>query len=163
MYKVEQNKDIKKMIYNIRGKQVMLDSDVTYLFGYEVKQLNRQVSRNIERFPKEYCFKLTKEEYAFLRCQNGTLKNNRGVHTKYLPYVFTEYGITMLAGLLKSPIAIKASIRIVNQFIQMKKILKKDNSLDLINDIYNIKNTLIEYDDKIDELFDKFDRKEFKK
>ena len=69
----------------------------------------------------------------------------------------------MLAGLLKSPIAIKASIRIVNQFIQMKKILKKDNSLDLINDIYNIKNTLIEYDDKIDELFDIFDRKEFKK
>lgn len=163
MYEVEQNKDIKKMIYNIRGKQVMLDSDVTYLFGYEVKQLNRQVSRNIERFPKEYCFKLTKEEYAFLRCHFGTLKNNRGVHTKYLPYVFTEYGITMLAGLLKSPIAIKASIRIVNQFIQMKKILKKDNSLDLINDIYNIKNTLIEYDDKIDELFDKFDRKEFKK
>lgn len=61
---IEKN-DIKNMIYNIRGKQVMLDSDVAYLFGYEVKQLNRQVSRNIERFPETYCFRLTKEKYGF--------------------------------------------------------------------------------------------------
>lgn len=77
-----------------------------------------------------------------------------------MPFAFTEYGITMLAGLLKSPIAIKTSIRIVNQFIEMKRILKKDDSLALINVIYNIKNTLIEHSDKIDTLFDKFDRKE---
>lgn len=154
---IEKN-DIKNMIYNIRGKQVMLDSDVAYLFGYEVKQLNRQVSRNIERFPETYCFRLTKEEYGFLWCQNGTTNLNR--MRRNLPYAFTEYGITMLAGLLKSPIAIKTSIRIVNQFIEMKKILKKDDSLALINDIYNIKNTLIEHSDKIDTLFDKFDREE---
>lgn len=77
----------------------MLDSDVARLFGYETKQLNRQVSRNINRFPENYCFRLTEAEYNFLKCQNGTLKGNRGEHRKYLPYVFTEYGVTMLAGL----------------------------------------------------------------
>ncbi len=107
-----EKKNIKDMIYSIRGKQVMLDSDVAYLFGYEVKQLNRQVNRNKERFPKEYCFKLTKEEYELLWCQNGT--TNLSAMRRNLPYAFTEYGITMLAGLLKSSVAIKASIRIVN-------------------------------------------------
>lgn len=158
MQELTEKNNIKSMIYNIRGKQVMLDSDVAYLFGYEVKQLNRQVSRNIERFPETYCFRSSKEEYGFLWCQNSTTNSNR--IRRNLPYVFTEYGITKLAGLLKSPIAIKTSIRIVNQFIEMKKILKKDDSLALINDIYNIKNALIEHSDKIDTLFDKFDRKE---
>ncbi len=66
----------------------MLDSDVAMLFGYETKQLNRQVLRNIIRFPENYCFKLTEEEYNFLRCQNVTLKSGRGEHRKYLSNVF---------------------------------------------------------------------------
>ena len=98
---VSDNIKIKNMIYEIRGKNVMLDSDLAMLFGYETKQLNRQVLRNINRFPENYCFQITTAEYISLRCQNGTLKNGRGEHRKYLPYVFIEYGITMLAGILK--------------------------------------------------------------
>ena len=159
MYEVEQNKDIKKMIYNIRGKQVMLDSDVTYLFGYEVKQLNRQVSRNIERFPKEYCFKLTKEEYAFLRCHFGTLKNNRGVHTKYLPYVFTQEGIAMLSGVIKTEEAAKVNVEIMREFVKLRNFIN-NNPISLANDISIMKNMLFNHEEKISKLFDKFDRKE---
>ena len=117
---VSDNIKIENMIYEIRGKKIMLDSDLAMLFGYETKQLNRQVLRNINRFPENYCFQITDTEYISLRCQNGTLKNGRGEHRKYLPYVFTEYGITMLAGILKSEPAIKMSLRIVDIFITMK-------------------------------------------
>ena len=104
----------------------MLDSDVARLFEYATKDLNRNVKNNIERFPEYYCFQLTNEEYKSLRCKNFTLnENGRGQHWKYLPYVFTEYGITMLAGLLKSEIAVNISIRIVNTFIEMRKMLSK--------------------------------------
>ena len=120
------NQDIKNLIYTIRGKQVMLDSDVARLFEYATKDLNRNVKNNIERFPEYYCFQLTDEEYKSLRCKIFTLnENGRGQHRKYLPYVFTEYGIAMLAGLLKSEIAVNISIRIVNTFIEMRKMLSK--------------------------------------
>ena len=121
-YEIE---NIKNLIYTIRGKQVMLDKDVANLFKYETKDLNRAVKNNINRFPDYYCFKLTEEEYNSLRCKNFTLNNKgRGQYRKYLPYVFTEYGITMLAGILKSKIAVEVSIRIVNLFIEMRKIPK---------------------------------------
>ena len=120
------NQDIKNLIYTIRGKQVMLDSDVARLFKYTTKDLNRNIKNNIERFPEYYCLQLTNEEYKSLRCTIFTLnENGRGQHRKYLPYVFTEYGITMLAGLLKSEIAVNISIRIVNTFIEMRKMLSK--------------------------------------
>ena len=117
---VESDIQIENMIYEVRGKQVMLDSDVAKLFGYETKYLNRQVQRNINRFPEKYCFKLKVEEYEILRCQNVTLNNKRGEHKKYMPYVFTEYGVTMLAGILKSEIAVVASLKIVDAFIKMR-------------------------------------------
>jgi len=88
---------IENLIYEIRGMRVMLDSDIAKLFGYETKDLNRNVKNNINRFPKNYCFQLTEEEYSSLRCKNFTLKNSRGQHRKYLPYVFTEYGITTMS------------------------------------------------------------------
>ena len=110
--------NIKNLIYTIRGKQVMLDRDVAMLYQSETKYVNRVVKRNIERFPEEFCFQLTEEEYKCLRCQFVTLnKSGRGQHRKYMPYVFTEHGITMLAGLLNSDIAIIVSIRIINSFI----------------------------------------------
>ncbi len=121
---VNEENDIKDMIYEIRGKQVILDSDLANLFEYETKQLNRQVMRNIKRFPENYCFQLTKEEYKNLRCQNGTSNNHGGRRT--LPYVFTEYGITMLAGILKSDVAISASLKIVNTFIMMRKFISSN-------------------------------------
>ena len=104
----------------------MLDSDVAMLFGYETKDLNRNVKNNINRFPENYCFQLTEEEYNSLRCKFFTLKNSRGKHRKYLPYVFTEYGITMLAGILKSDVAVSASLKIVNTFITMKKYISSN-------------------------------------
>ena len=155
---VSDNIKIKNMIYEIRGKNVMLDSDLAMLFGYETKQLNRQVLRNINRFPENYCFQITDTEYISLRCQNGTLKNGRGEHRKYLPYVFTEYGITMLAGILKSELAIKMSLRIVDIFITMKNYINTS----LIEQKYfnelTIKNT--EDIKLLQESFDKLNTKE---
>ena len=155
---VSDNIKIENMIYEIRGKKVMLDSDLAMLFGYETKQLNRQVLRNINRFPENYCFQITDTEYISLRCQNGTLKNGRGEHRKYLPYVFTEYGITMLAGILKSELAIKMSLRIVDIFITMKNYINTS----LIEQKYfnelTIKNT--EDIKLLQESFDKLNIKE---
>lgn len=108
----------------------MLDSDVARLFEYATKDLNRNVKNNIERFPEYYCFQLTNEEYKSLRRKNFTLnENGRGQHRKYLPYVFTEYGINMLAGLLKSEVAVNVSIRIVNTFIEMRRFLASNNQI----------------------------------
>lgn len=125
LYLKEEN--IKNMIYNIRGKRVILDEDIAKLFQYETKMLNRQVLRNIERFPENYCFQLTQEEYInSLRCQIGTLKGGRGEHRKYLPYAFTEYGVIMLTSILKSKVAIEASIKITNTFIDMRKMISEE-------------------------------------
>ena len=155
---INDNIKIENMIYEIRGKQVMLDSDLAMLFGYETKQLNRQVLRNINRFPENYCFQITDAEYISLRCQNGTLKNGRGEHRKYLPYVFTEHGITMLAGILKSEPAIEMSLRIVDIFITMKNYINTS----LIEQKYfnelTIKNT--EDIKLLQESFDKLNIKE---
>lgn len=152
------NEGIKNLIYTVRGKQVMLDSDVAMLFEYETKDLNRNVKNNIERFPEYYCFQLTEEEYKVLRCKNFTLnKKGRGQHRKYLPYVFTEYGITMLAGLLKSEVAINMSIRIVNTFIEIRKlIVSKGNIYDRIT---NVEYKLLEQDEKFDIVFDQLQSK----
>ena len=146
------NEKIKNLIYTIRGKQVMLDSDVARLFDYATKDLNRNVKNNIERFPEYYCFQLTEEEYKSLRCKIFTLnENGRGQHRKYLPYVFTEYGITMLAGLLKSDIAVNVSIKIVNTFIEMRKFLIQNGQI--FERLTNIEYKLLEYDKKFNEVF----------
>ena len=105
----------------IQACHLVATRNVAILFGYETKYLNRQVQRNIIRFPDNYCFQLTEEEYNSLRCQFGTLKQGKGQHKKYLPYAFTEYGITMLAGILKSDTAVEMSLKIVNTFIAMRK------------------------------------------
>ena len=146
------NEEIKNLIYTIRGKQVMLDSDVARFFNYATKDLNRNVKNNIERFPEYYCFQLTEEEYKSLRCKIFTLnENGRGQHRKYLPYVFTEYGITMLAGLLKSDIAVNVSIKIVNTFIEMRKFLIQNGQI--FERLTNIEYKLLEQDKKFNEVF----------
>ena len=146
------NEDIKSLIYTIRGKQVMLDSDVARLFEYATKDLNRNVKNNIERFPEYYCFQLTDEEYKSLRCKIFTLnENGRGQHRKYLPYVFTEYGITMLAGLLKSQVAVNVSIKIVNSFIEMRKFLASNGQV--FERLTNVEYQLQEHNKKFDEVF----------
>ena len=153
------NEEIKSLIYTIRGKQVMLDSDVARLFKYQTKDLNRNVRNNIERFPEYYCFQLTNEEYKSLRCKNFTLnENGRGQHRKYLPYAFTEYGITMLAGLLKSEVAVSVSIKIVNSFIEMRKFLSSNGQV--FERLTNVEYKLQEHDKKFDEVFNQFQTEE---
>jgi hypothetical protein len=112
---------IKSRILTIRGVQVMLDHDLAALYGVEVKQLNRQVKRNIERFPADFMFQLSREEC--LRCQIGTLNGGRGQHLKYMPYAFTENGVAMLSGVLRSPTAIEVNIRIMRVFNAMRRSL----------------------------------------
>ena len=112
---------IRTMIVPVRGVQVMLDKDLAALYGVEVKYLNRQVKRNIERFPSDFMFQLTKEDC--LRCQIGTLNGKRGEHLKYMPYAFTENGIAMLSGVLRSSIAIEINIRIMRAFVAMRRVL----------------------------------------
>ena len=128
------NEEIKNLIYTIRGKQVMLDNDVAMLYHYETKNINKAVKRNIERFPEEFCFQLTYDELKILRFQVGTSNSNiisndsRGGR-RYLPYVFTEQGIAMLAGILKNEIAVKASINIIKSFMEMRKILSSNGQV----------------------------------
>ena len=148
---------VENMIYEIRGKQVILDNDVAMLFGYETKYLNRQVQRNINRFPENYCFQLNEEEYNSLRCQIGTLKQGKGQHKKYLPYVFTEYGITMLAGILKSDTAVEMSLKIVNTFIAMRKYINNN----LIEQTY-INKLVIKDHERINLLEESFNKLEEK-
>ena len=97
------NKEIQSMIYTFKGMQVMLDSDLVSLYQAETKYLNRQRNRNAERFPEDFCFQLSKEEYEIMRCQNVTSKNANGSGgRRYLTYVFTEQELAMLSSVLKS-------------------------------------------------------------
>lgn len=111
--------EIQRRIYVVRDVQVMLDRDLAVLYGVEVKQLNRQVKRNIERFPADFMFQLSKEECS--RCQFGTLNEGRGSNVKYRPYVFTENGIAMLSGVLRSKTAIEVNIRIMCAFSALRR------------------------------------------
>ena len=114
---------IKRKIYEIRGRRVMLDSDLAEMYKVETKNLKRAVRANIERFPDDFMFELTKDEYDSLRCKNFTLKSGRGQHSKYLPFAFTREGIAMLSGLLRSEIAVQANINIMRAFFQMQEAL----------------------------------------
>src|SRR3990167_1982579 len=111
---------ISNKIHFIRGKAVMMDQDLARLYGVETKYLNRQVRRNLERFPEDFMFQLTKNEV--LRCQNVTLKKSgRGQHKKYLPICFTEQGVAMLSSVLNSPLAIQVNIQIMRAFVAVKR------------------------------------------
>ena len=114
--------DIEKLIVTVRGEQVMIDRDIAFVYQVEVKQMNRQVKRNIERFPPDFMFQLTKEEYDSLKCQNGT-SNIRGGDRRALPYAFTQQGIGMLSGLLRSEIAIETNIKNMRAFVGMQRFI----------------------------------------
>ena len=114
---------VRSRIYSIRGVEVMVDADLADMYGVETKQLKRQVKRNIERFPNDFMFELTHEEHESLRRQNGTLESGRGQHSKYLPLVFTEQGVSQLSGVLRSPYAIEVNIRIMRAFVAMRRFL----------------------------------------
>ena len=116
--------NITDLIYTIRGKQVMLDSDLAGLYQVETRVFNQAVKRNSNRFPEQFRFQLTEEEYKNLRSQFVTSsEDNTHGGRRYMPYAFTEQGIAMLSAVLKSDIAVEISIRIMNSFVEMRKFL----------------------------------------
>ena len=111
--------DIENMVYTIRGKKVILDSDVAKLYETDTKMIRKVVKRNIKRFPEDCCFQLTKEELKQMQSQIviASQKDEKYRNNRFLPYVFTDKGIVMLALLLKNKIAVQFSIRIINELI----------------------------------------------
>ena len=134
---------VENMIYEVRGKYVMLDSDLAELYGCTngTKDINKAVKRNIERFPGDFYFELTDEEYKSLRFQFGTLKRGRGEHKKYFPHVFTEQGVAMLATVLRTKVAAEMSVSIMRAFVKMRHYL----SSNLLEQKY-INNMVLEHD-----------------
>jgi len=166
--------DIKSMIYEIRGKQVMIDSDLAILYKCVngTSSINLAVKRNSDRFPERFCFQLTKEEYNnlifqskkySLRFQFETLKNEslRGRHKKYLPYVFTEQRVAMLSCVLRTNVAAEISIKIMDAFVEMRRFII--NNANIFERLTNVEYKLLEHDKNFDKLFDLFQKeKEFK-
>ena len=149
--------DIKNRIFTIRGKQVMLDSDLAELYGYEVKRLNEQVRRNKERFPEDFMFQLLAEEVPdSLKSQIATLNesgNRRGSNLKKLPYAFTEQGIYMLSTVLRGELAVKQSIFIMRAFREMRHFIA--NNAALFDRISKVELTQLEFQKHTEERFDK--------
>ncbi len=160
-----ETENIKNLIYTIRGKQVMLDSDVAMLYHYETKYINLAVRRNKERFPENFCFQLTETETENLRLQFATSsleKENYGGR-RTLPYVFTEQGIAMLSGLLRNRVAIQVSISIMNAFVEMRKFIARNGQVfeRLTNVEYKIfeqNKMLTEHEKKFEKVFDELQK-----
>jgi len=155
-----QHIDIQNRIYTIRGLQVMLDRDLSVLYGVETKVLNQAVKRNIERFPDTFRFQLTEIEYlACSRSQFVTLNegnfSKQGKNIKYLPYAFTEQGISMLSAVLRSETAIHTSIRIINAFVEMRKFIL--NNAQIFQRIEKVEQKQIQTDKHIDQILNALD------
>lgn len=131
---------IQNLIYTIRGQKIMLDSDLANLYQVQTKVLNQAVKRNIKRFPADFMFRLTTDEWKNLRSQIVTFKNDI---RKYPPYVFTEQGVAMLSGLLNSDIAIAVNIAIMRTFVEIRKLSIEHK--DLQEQITELKNYFIQY------------------
>ncbi len=144
---------VEDLIYEVRGKQVMFASDVAKLYQVETKVLNQVVKRNLSRFPEDFCFQINQEEWNNLRSQFVTSSEIWG-GIRYLPYVFTEHGVMMLSGLLKSEIAAKVNVAIIKAFVAMRKYIASNT---LETRVSNIETKLIDYDHKFDLIFEKMD------
>ncbi|MDE5595660.1 MAG: ORF6N domain-containing protein [Muribaculaceae bacterium] len=163
---------IENFIHIVRGQQVMIDSDLARLYGVETRRLNEQVKRNIERFPEDFMFRLTKDEAENLklpiavsssRSQNAILK--QGHNIKYLPYAFTENGVAMLSSVLRSKTAIEVNIRIMRAFTAMRSFLMNNahmfQRLETIEHNYLLVNShLSEHDRKFEEILTRLDDKD---
>jgi len=148
---------IKRRIYTIRGMQVILDSDLAVLYGVETKALNQAVKRNIDRFPDDFMFQLSKDELKILESQIVTSKWG-GRRT--LPYAFTEQGVAMLSGVLKSKTAVRVSIQIMDAFVVMRKFIAAN--AEVFHRLDRVERKQIEYDKKFEEVFDAIQSKGIK-
>lgn len=151
---LKENKKIENLIYEIRGKQVMLDSDLAKLYECKngTKVINQAVKRNITKFPERYCFQLTETEYRNLKFQNGTSSLNNYGGVRKMPFVFTEQGVAMLATVLKTPVADAVSMRIIDAFVYMRRYLSGEIG----------SNMLVNHEErilKLEEQFNKFSSK----
>ena len=147
---IAQNREIQNMIYTIRGKQVMVDSDLAELYQVTTGRLNEQVKRNLNRFPSRFMFQLTDDEYKSLISQNAISKKGRGGR-RTSPYVFTEQGIAMLSTVLKSDIAVDVSIKIMDAFVKMRNFLLSNREMFARLDRVELKQ--LETDKKLEEVF----------
>jgi len=160
------NELIQSKIFTIRDLPVMLDSDLAKMYGVENKRLNEQVKRNIERFPEKFCFQLAEKElqslilHDSLRSQFATLKSGRGKHRKYLPYAFSEQGVSMLSAVLRSDTAIKVSIQIMDAFVNMRKFIANNAGIFQRLDKVEIKQS--EADQKFEQIFNALEDKSLK-
>lgn len=155
---------IQNRIYEIRGERVILDRDLAVLYEVETKRLTEAVKRNIKRFPKDFLFQLTKEEWDAIRSQSEALDNNASLRpqiatskpgrggTRYLPYAFTEQGIAMLSGILNSDKAIAMNIAIMRAFVEIRKILLLQN--DMRQQLQEIKERLGGHDAQLNAIYD---------
>jgi hypothetical protein len=139
---------IQNMIYEIRGQKVMLDSDLAVLYGVELKVMNQAVKRNIGRFPFDFMFQITNDEWDSLRSQFVTSKNNRGGR-RYVPYVFTEQGVSMLSSVINSERAIEVNINIMRTFVKLRQyVLSKGDTNEQIAELRKLLMLYIEKNDK---------------
>ena len=150
--------DIESRIFTIRGLQVMLDRDLAELYGVEVRRLNEQVKRNIDRFPSDFCFQLTTSEFKdlILMSQFATSSSHGGV--RKMPYAFTEQGVSMLSSVLRSDTAITTSVKIMRAFVAMRKLISAN--MGLVQRIEGLEIKQVETDKKIDKIFDALESKD---
>lgn len=146
---IVQTKTIAQNILLIRGQNVMLDYSLARLYGVETGQINRQVKRNMERFPNDFMFQLTEEE--ILRCQNGISNLGRGGR-RYLPYAFTEQGVAMLSSVLKSKTAVEINIYIIRAFVKLREMLSTHK--DLMHKIEELERKSQEHEYHISSIFE---------
>ena len=167
---------VQSLIYTVRGEQVMLDSDLAEIYEVEPRRLNEQVKRNIERFPEHFRFQLTQDESDNLKCQTGTssaddalrsqnatLKKDENLRSqnatsshggrRYLPYVFTEQGVSMLSAVLRSETAIKVSIQIINAFVEMRRFIQ--NNASIFARIDSVEKRQLQFESKTEAHFEK--------
>ena len=138
---------VEPLIQAMRGDWVILDSDLAKIYGVETKALNRAVKRNLKKFPADFMFQISADEFAALRCQTGTLKNSRGQHRKYLPCVFTGHGAIMAANVLNSPQAVQMSVFVVRAFVRQREQLSVNAVV--LRRLGEIDQKLLRHDDSI--------------
>lgn len=146
--------NLRSHIYHVRGTEVMIDSELAILYKVETKRLNEAVKRNKERFPERFMFQLTQEEYESLRSQISTSNKGRGGN-RYLPYVFTEQGVSQLSAVLKSNTAIEVSIRIVDAFVAMRRFLSANAGM--FQRIERLEQHLIKTDQQVEQVLQRMD------
>lgn len=146
--------EVESRIFTIRGVQVILDSDLAKLYGTVTKRFNEQVQRNIGRFPAKFMFQLSEEEFDYLRSQNAATNLSK---RRSLPLVFTEHGVIMAAAILKSEIADKASVKVVEAFVAMRRFLAANAPI--FQRLEHIEYKLLENDHKFDQVFAKLEEK----